>query len=160
MTAGQFLVANQDGAYIIKLVGDVRVTLCATIDMYVEAMLSAANFSSVLIDLRGAECIDSTTLGLLAKVAIGCQERLASTPTVVSGNNSIDRILQSVGFDHVFDMRSSAPRLISDFAEMPMVQATEEELRYKVIDAHRTLMGLNEQNRAEFQDLVVALEHH
>lgn len=158
MTAGRFLVANQDGVYIIKLTGDVRVTLCATIDMYVSAMLSAPDFNSVVIDLQDAECIDSTTLGLLARIAIGCQERLDLTPILISGNRSIDRILQSVGFNHVFDIRDGAPEQVSEFAEMPMVQATGEELRHKVIDAHRTLMGLNDTNRVAFEDLIVALE--
>ena len=43
--------------------------------------------------------------------------------------------------------------------ELPRVtNLGEQALRRKVIEAHRTLMGLNESNRHAFKDLVAALE--
>jgi anti-anti-sigma factor len=158
MTPGRILVADHDGAYCMKLVGDVRMTLCTTIDLYVEAMLRAPDFRSVIIDLRGAEGLDSTTLGLLAKVAIGCRERQGVAPTVVSTHPSIARILQSVGFDRVFDMRESLPGRDEEMAELPMVAASEDAVRDRVIAAHRLLIDIDEDNRAAFEDLIVALE--
>ena len=78
---------------------------------------------------------------------------------MVSSNPSVGRILQGVGFDRVFDMRETMPGDEQEFAELPMVQASEDRVRERVIAAHRLLMDLNEENRAAFQDLVVALEN-
>ena len=46
-----------------------------------------------------------------------------------------------------------------NLAELPVAtDMQEDEMRKRVIDAHRVLMDLNEQNRATFHDLVSALE--
>jgi hypothetical protein len=39
MAEGRVLAASEDGAYVLRLVGDVRLTLCASIEDYVEQML-------------------------------------------------------------------------------------------------------------------------
>ena len=38
MQKGRVLAANQDGVYVIRLVGDVRLTLCTTLDDYFHSM--------------------------------------------------------------------------------------------------------------------------
>ena len=40
-----------------------------------------------------------------------------------------------------------------------MVPGTEERVRQKVLDAHRVLMDVSEENRARFKDLVSSLEN-
>ena len=75
MQPGRILVAGQDGAFVIKLVGDVRLTLCTTLDEFFDEMLSVEGFASVVVDLSDALNVDSTTLGLLAKLAIKAKER-------------------------------------------------------------------------------------
>ena len=67
MREGRILAADHNGAYALKLVGDVRVNLCSAIDDYLEHMFNDPGFESVMVDLCEAEGIDSTTLGLLAK---------------------------------------------------------------------------------------------
>ena len=70
MQPGKILVAQQGGAFVIKLAGDVRLTFCTTLDEFFDRMFAEPNFASVIIDLCEAENIDSTTLGQLAKLAI------------------------------------------------------------------------------------------
>ncbi len=67
---GKILAASHHGAYVIRLEGDVRLTLCTTIDEYFQKMFSDPEFASVWLDLCDAEGIDSTTLGLLAKLEL------------------------------------------------------------------------------------------
>ena len=38
MQAGKILQASQDGVYVLKLLGDVRLTLCKTFDDFIEDM--------------------------------------------------------------------------------------------------------------------------
>lgn len=158
MQPGKILVAEHGGAFVIKLVGDVRLTFCTALDDFFERMFGSPGFASVIIDLCAADNIDSTTLGQLAKLAIAAQRRFHLHPVVLSTNPNITRILLSMGFDRVFDIRQQKPQSDEQLGELPVVAASESAVQARVLDAHRVLMGMNEHNRVEFKELVCALE--
>jgi len=157
MRSGKILVAEHDGSFVIKLVGDVRLTLCTTIDDFYDRMFSAPSFFSVVIDLTDAIGIDSTSLGLLAKLSIRSKKEFDLTPAIISTNPDITRLIQSMGFDKVFKIHQEPVRN-ETLGELPLVPSNEDSMRTKVIEAHKILMGLNSQNQAKFSDLMVALE--
>lgn len=158
MKAGQILVADHNGVYVIKMVGDVRLTLCISFDQFIDAMFKSESFTSVLFDLSEAEAIDSTTLGLMAKISILGQERRGITPVILASNPSIQRILQTMGFGDIFTIvdKLDAPVL----AEQPLncINCDEREVKEKVLEAHKILMGLNASNADTFRNLVNMLE--
>lgn len=158
MEEGRILAASQDGAYVVRLTGDVRLTLCATIDDYVQRMLDNPDFASVWVDLCDAEGIDSTTLGLLAKLALEVRARYGFTPAIYSSNPSITRLIKSMGFQRLYDLHEDACANPECIDCIPLVKGSEASVRDKVIEAHRVLMGLSEENRARFKDLMVVLE--
>lgn len=163
MQPGQILVASQSGVYVIKMLGDVRLTLCVSFDNFIDDMFADAEFSSVMFDLSGAEAIDSTTLGLMAKISILGAERRDTVPWVYSTNPSVNRLLDSMGFADIFhiinDMTQSELVLPAGLAEsLADSNLAEGDVKKKVIEAHRILMALNENNRNEFTDLVHILE--
>lgn len=158
MEAGRILVGEHDGVYLLKFVGDVRVTLCATMDGFLHELLERENFRSVLVDLTETDGIDSTALGLLAKLSLETQRRFGVVPTLVSTRPDITRVLRAMGFDDVFHIVESPLTEPGQLGELPCVECDEEALRQRVLDAHRTLMALNDSNRECFRDLVVALE--
>jgi anti-anti-sigma factor len=156
---GKILAASHDGAYVIRMVGDVRLTLCTTIDDYFQHMFEDPAFASVWVDLCDAEGIDSTSLGLLAKLALQVKERFGFAPAIYSCDPGINRLLKSMGFQHLFELHEEACCNPEDVDEIPAVEGSEQAVREKVIEAHRVLMGLSEENRAKFKDLMSALEH-
>src|SRR5687768_3604522 len=102
MKPGQILVADYQGVYVIKMLGDVRLTFCVSFDQFIDGMFSDNQFSSVIFDLSDAEAIDSTTLGLMAKISILSQEHFQVMPIVLATSPSIQRILQTMGFSDIF----------------------------------------------------------
>ena len=68
------------------------------------------------------------------------------------------RILDSVGFDSIFDIRESLPDQEQVMSELPCIEGSDEEVRARVLAAHQLLMELNEKNRDSFRDLVQMLE--
>ncbi|MCR9184427.1 MAG: STAS domain-containing protein [Halieaceae bacterium] len=158
MEEGRILAASQDGAYVVRLTGDVRLTLCTTIDDYIQRMLDNPDFASVWVDLCDAEGIDSTTLGLLAKLALEVRARYGFTPAIYSSNPSITRLIKSMGFQRLYDLHEDACANPECIDCIPVVKGSEASVRDKVIEAHRVLMGLSEENRARFKDLMVVLE--
>ncbi|AKH69611.1 anti-anti-sigma regulatory factor (antagonist of anti-sigma factor) [Spongiibacter sp. IMCC21906] len=158
MQPGKILVAEQDGAFVIKLVGDVRLTLCTTMDEFFDEMLAVKGFASVVVDLADAVNIDSTTLGLLAKLAIKAKQRFHYIPLVLSTNPDITRVLESMSFDRVFRIREVPLISDEDLGELPVLPDSEEGVKRRVLEAHRVLMGMSESNRAKFRELVTLLE--
>ncbi len=158
MTEGRILAAEHRGAYALKLVGDVRVNLCSSIDEYLGQMFADPQFESVVVDLCDAEGIDSTTLGLLAKLALQVRKQFGLQPVIYSCRNGINRLLQSMAFGKLFDIREENVLNGSVVRDIPAVNDEPEVVREKVIEAHRVLMDLSEENRERFQDLMTALE--
>ena len=158
MSDGKILAASKNGAYVIRMTGDVRLTLCTTIDEYFHKMYEDPNFASVWVDLCEAEGIDSTTLGLLAKLAIEAKEKFGFTPAIYSSNTGINRLLKSMGFQRLFDLHEEVCATTEFGHEISMVEGTEQAVREKVVEAHRVLMDLSDDNKARFKDLMAALE--
>ena len=158
MHEGRILAASHDGAYVIRMEGDVRLTLCTTIDEYFQRMFQDPEFASVWVDLCEAEAIDSTTLGLLAKLALQVRDRFGFQPAIYSCDPGINRLLKSMGFQRLFELHEEACRSPDEVHEIPMVEGSEEAVREKVIEAHRILMGLSSENRERFRDLMAVLE--
>lgn len=155
---GRILVGAHDGVYVILFEGDVRLTLCTAVDGYIQKMFVDPEFRSVVVDLTKTENIDSTSLGLLAKLSIQAEKQFGFQPTLVSTNQDVTRILFSMGFDDVFTLVEEPLEHQEQLGELPVVDASEDDMRQRVLDAHRTLMSMNEQNRETFHDLVATLE--
>lgn len=159
MQTGKVLVAQHQGAFVIKLVGDVRLTLSSTIDDYFNEMFANPSFGGVVVDLSETEGIDSTSLGLLAKLAVQTKQRYQLVPMIFSPNPDITHLLSSMGFDKVFQIHHSNAALRRDaMGELPVLSVDEDCMRNKVIEAHRILMALNDENRQAFSALVMTLE--
>lgn len=158
MTTGRIQVAESEGTFVLKFIGDVRLTLCAALDAYIEKIFSALSFQSIIIDLSETDNIDSTSLGLLAKLSILSQERVGLLPTLVSNHEDMNRLLQSMGFEQIFNIVTQATPTQAQLQDLPGQMLSEERVRDRVLEAHRILMSLNEHNRAAFTDLVSTLE--
>lgn len=157
MPSGHILFAIHHGTYVLKFTGEVRAPMCATLDNFLERMFNDAEISAILIDLTETEYIDSTALGLIAKTAVFLQMHNHRKPIILSTNQDITRILESMGFDQVFIILACECHE-KCLDELPEVEPSEQEMMEKVISAHRVLMGLSEQNQATFKNLVEALE--
>lgn len=159
MTPGQILVANYKGTYVIKMQGDVRLTFCVSFDQFIETMFSDSRFTSVVFDLAAADAVDSTTLGLMAKIAILCQERRGVKPVLIATNSGIQRLLGTMGFEDIFVIvdKLDAPELAKHSALLCNA-CDEKVIKAKVLEAHKILMSMNAQNEETFRDLVNMLQ--
>ena len=158
MDAGKILVAESQGIYIVKFMGDVRLNLCSTLDQYTDQMFTDEGFKPVIIDLTETQCIDSTSLGQLAKISILYKDKFGQLPTIISTNEDINRILNSMGFDQVFYIVKELVSKVEYLDELPTQTVDEDEMRRRVLEAHKLLMNMNDSNREAFQDLVDSLE--
>ena len=77
---------------------------------------------------------------------------------ILSTNPNITRVLDSMGFDRVFHIRQEPLENDEDLGELPVLPESEEGVHKRVLEAHRVLMGLSDDNRAQFRELVSLLE--
>lgn len=159
---GRIKAAFDSGVFVLKLCGDVRLTLCATLDTQAQRLAETPGLRAVLIDLREATNVDSTALGFLAKVAMAVKGRLEQPPTIIVDNDDVRKMLNVMGFARFFTLMEAplqqATTLTNELKELPQVPADEQGLRDRILEAHRILMHMNEHNREQFQPLVEMLE--
>ena len=159
MNPGKIQFAKSEGTYVLKLLGEVRLTLCSTLESFLEKMFNEPDFSSVIIDLTETHTIDSTSLGLLAKLSIQAKKRFNLIPIIISTQDDTTRILLSMGFDSVFVIVRELDGLTPlNMCDLPCTDSSEQAIQSRVLEAHRILMSLNEENRQAFSDLVKLLE--
>lgn len=156
---GKILVGKQGGTTVLKLIGEIRVTLGPTISRFLGTFGKHQPMESLVIDLRETTLIDSTGLGVLAKISLAFEKEVHRLPTLVCTNPDITRILLAMGFEHIFVLATDLEQMPNGAIELAAHQVSEQELRQQVIDAHRVLMGLNDHNEVVFRDLVTALEN-
>lgn len=155
---GRLKAAFDAGVFVLKLCGDVRLTLCATLDYEAQRLADMPGLTAVIVDLREATNVDSTALGFLAKVALAVKGRLDHPPTIVVDHPDVRRMLDVMGFSRYFTLVQATIAEPGGLAELPAVQADEEGLQERILEAHRILMRMNEHNREEFQPLIDLLE--
>ena len=156
---GRILVAEQQGVYDIKLNGDVRMVLCTSLANYIDSIFQRGDATEVLVDMLDATGVDSTTLGLLAKLAIYCNRQFNLRPKLFCNNDGINHTLRVMSLDDVFDLYEGPAGKGGQWLELPCDDSDEESCRLRVLEAHRLLIELNPDNRDDFIDLIRSLEN-
>ena len=159
MSQGQILISDKADDYLIKLVGDVRLTLSGSLNRYMDVLFGNNNVKSVVVDMLDAKAVDSTTLGLIAKLGLHCREYYQMNVKLFCQNPSIIRTLECMSFDEIIDIFQQSPNEFdAELRCLDAVTSEVDELRQQVLQAHKLLVKLNPKNKAEFTDLINALE--
>ncbi len=159
ISEGKLLAASKGETYVLKLVGDVRVPLCKTLDDCVESICDEG-FEALTIDFSDADNADSTTLGLIAKLCIKAKQQCQVDPMIYSPNDDMSRLLDTMGFESICELVHVLPDLdnCGDALECEHQNCEEEEIKRRVIEAHKILIQLCDGNAECFSDLVRQLE--
>ena len=158
MSSGKILVSDQEGSYLLKFSGDVRVTLCGSLNRHMETIFGSTDVKRVVIDMLEAEGVDSTTLGLIAKLGMHCQSKYDINVQLFCQNPSILRTLNCMSFDEIIDIFEEVPEINAELQVIETVNTEVDEIRRQVLEAHKVLMKLSPASSKEFTDLIRALE--
>ncbi len=157
MADGMVYYAERDGVCVIRFEGAISYTLGPALDHFLDDLFARGERSTILVDLTATESIDSTGLGLLARIANFVRRRDGTKPVLFSVRPDINAVLSSICLDDVFVLCDRIPDVAADQA-LPAGDPTETELAQTVLDAHRLLCEMNDANRATFQSVVDAFE--
>lgn len=150
---GKALVGLSDETFHVRWTGEIRYPMAPRLDAFYGEVLRSCTFSTMCIDLREATVLDSTALGLLARMGTHMLSQVGRRAVIVYAPGDVFETLQVVGFDDVFVMVTEPPGPQPKFTEIAAV-ADVRPLGVTMLEAHEELMALNERNLEEFRAAV------
>ncbi len=158
MPLGSILYAERDGIRFIRFIGSVTYTISSGFDHLIDEIAQETETRDVVFDLNPATHIDSTNLGLMAKVARFMLKRFNRRAIILCDNPDIETILLSMGFEQAFEIVKVLSCDTPEFSDVPAVEQACDDQRRMLVEAHRTLMEMNEKNRETFRTVVEAFD--
>ncbi len=158
MSTGHFEYASFNGTHIFKLIGEVRAQSCISLDKLLSKIEQQQNVVGAIVDMTQTTFIDSTVLGILAKLGLKLKQVHQIQALMLSTNPDITTLANSMGLGQVF--------VILNYCGDPSVctlalmeeHITHSAMLTTVLDAHKTLMELNKSNENMFEPLVKQLQ--
>jgi anti-anti-sigma factor len=168
MPEGHVTHAEKQGVHVLRYFGDVNFMLAPGIQRFMDNLIDNGSISGMVFDLTCAQSLDSTNLGLMARVNERLLDVGAANSVIISGNEDIDIVLHSMGFDQTFDMFPSGEPTAGDpcvsvafdvnAEPIETASPSEKDLRQTMLEAHRALIRLSDAGRLEFEPVVQCLE--
>ena len=156
---GTYQVALHQGTYFLKLSGHLGFSSSVPFAKIIEVIGDAPDCTGALIDLRDVDMIDSTHLGLIARLALEAQSKLGQQLTIVSTGKHVPHALKTTGLQHL------ALVIDAHHGEIPAVEliqslpASKRSVAQVMLEAHQTLISLNQDNKNTYQDVVAMLQN-
>lgn len=158
MNEGSARYAHEDGTWILRLEGDVRHPLSPAINALLDRAFGDPGLRNFAVDLSKAEAIDSTNLGVLARIANHMTGAGLPRATLVAPGTDILTVLRAVCFDRIFAIVPEGGSIDAALEELPGAHTDQREALEIVLEAHRRLCAIDEGNLDAFRDVVELLE--
>ena len=159
MPNGHVTHAEKEGFHVLRYFGRVDYMLATSINRFADRLIEKGHVDGLIFDLTEAENLDSTNLGLLARIAERVQKAGGGRSVIVSTSDNINCVLRSMSFDQIFEIVTDPSDFSTDGEDEIETEAqSQEELLNTMLDAHRKLVSLSEVDRLQFQDVVACLE--
>lgn len=153
----KFLVGEYENKVFVQFVGNATMKNSKTIEELFNNIF-AGEKKEIIIDFKDCNYMDSTMLGFLAKTAIKLKKVWNKQMFEFNSTNMVKASLKSTGvynlMEHLEDFTGSVQLTeleIKDFSD-------KGEKAKHILDAHKTLMSLSEENEKVFKNVVEMLE--
>ena len=159
MSEGKIMYAELAGTYVIHPVGNIRYTISRGLDRLIKRIQEDAAAKDVVVDLEETEFMDSTNLGLLAKLASITFKKIQRYPQLISNNRNINMVLDSMGFQQIFNLTCKSPGFMTP--DQPLEEVGDDSgaaiSASELLEAHRQLSDMNDKNAETFHDVIELL---
>ncbi|PKK90282.1 MAG: hypothetical protein CVV64_09965 [Candidatus Wallbacteria bacterium HGW-Wallbacteria-1] len=162
---GCILAVFRDKICYIKMEGFIKYLLSHEFDAFVEQSMKARNECRYVVDLSRVTGIDSTSLGIISKLA-----RLTGQheykPVIFSPGDDVAPVLKSMGFEKYFSILSEADSSFhlpeeSEYEIISPLPGRARELSRRVLrEAHFALTEMNESLKDEFRSVLDGLKDY
>ncbi|KOR31266.1 hypothetical protein TI04_01740 [Achromatium sp. WMS2] len=167
MTESAVRYAREGNTWFIILVGDLRYnTMAPAINYLVDKVLAGPPNANIVVDVTQATNVDSTCVGLLARLASGSYNdgnNDIPRPIMVANDGDTRDLLTAIAFESLYDFIDAADnpiddKVVSKMESAPNVDLNHKDMRMLILDAHRRLCALDAKTNNIFENVVIALE--
>ena len=142
---------------VLKITGSLRFNQCGPLEFFLKKYLPKQTMTVLLVDLSEADLLDSTALGLLAQIALQFKKISHHTPQLYCKECDLKQVLLSMGLDQLFEFTPHA-QVAHNLLELSVPVEPQDIQTARSLSAHKTLMGLSDENKQEFKTVVELLE--
>lgn len=154
MTEGEFLYAIIDETCIIKPMGSIVYSMSGDLDEFFKIISEEESIRKVLVDLTETTYLDSTNLGLLARMNHMINNNPGKENMLFFANKAINEIIIDLGLNTIFTIIPHHEYKAGQMVNIPHSGICQEDLSAIVLEAHKFLMTLNNENRDKFKNVV------
>ncbi|MCK4981997.1 MAG: STAS domain-containing protein [Victivallaceae bacterium] len=158
MSEGKILYSKGGQRYFLKMTGRLCFASGREFDKQLNIIFSDPAVKDIMIDMSETDYLDSTILGLMAKIADFMIKKFHKKGIILSDNKNINYLLDNIGLNNVFIVVESYDYTPGMLQKIPNIKSSELENALTILDAHKRLISLNEKNRNVFKDVVELLE--
>jgi anti-sigma B factor antagonist len=151
-----------DHLFVIRVVGRGCYQNAGGLKQLFDSLIKADPGTELIVDLEGCTSLDSTFMGVLAGVGLNQRASKRGRLMLVNLNEHTSRQLQTLGLNHILDIRAGIPDLPSpkavSFENLPdsQPQSRLEQIRM-MIEAHEQLIDADAGNEVRFQGVLAYL---
>ena len=151
METGEIFLSEKDGIHHIRVKGNASF-VCAPPLRELAKRLAAEPFSGLKIDLQECTWMDSTFMGMLAMLGLNARKKNAPAE-IYNASEQNEKLLCGLGLKKVFEFKTG-PSQFGDEVQAASNESTPESRARNVLDAHQTLMDIDEDNVSKFEKVV------
>ena len=151
MENGEVFLSEKDGIQHIRVKGNASF-VCAPPLRELAKKLAAEPFGGLTIDLEECTWMDSTFMGMLAMLGLNAKKK-GVPAEIVNASEQNEKLLCGLGLKKVFAFKSG-PSSVGDDVPAASNDTTDEGRARNVLDAHQTLMDIDEGNVQKFERVV------
>jgi anti-anti-sigma factor len=142
------------------LEGSIHYVVARSLRAFGDELAGRVHDRTFVIDLTAVTVIDSTGMGILARLGRKTLER-GRRSVMVCPDNDLGICLRSAAFDKLFLLLETSP--LDEAVELKEVRLDTENmipeaLELVMLDAHRDLSDLSDRNQRAFADVVSLLD--
>ena len=153
----KFLVGEFGDAIFVQFVGNATMKNSRTLEELFDKIF-AGEKKEIIIDFKDCNYMDSTMLGFLAKTAIKKKKSWSKQMFEFNATNMVKASLKSTGVYNLMEHLEEFTGTV-ELAELEVKDFSDKGEKAKhILDAHKTLMSLSEENEKVFKNVVELLE--
>lgn len=150
METGEIFVSAKDGVHVVRVTGNASFACAPSLRLLAQS-LDKEPFKGIVVDLKECIWMDSTFMGVLAM--LGLRAKKAGVPAeIYNASEQNEGLLCGLGLKKIFQFKTGDRG--DQGVAMEQAPATPENSARTVLEAHETLMNVDDANKKLFGAVV------
>ena len=155
MANTNYQYAKIDNKYIIKLSGELKYKWSSGFNNFLQKIFQKDDFDEIVVDLSETSYIDSTNIGLLAKIArFSLRKFSRKLPVIVDQKDEdVKELLIGMGFNKLCNFIKIPENFDHQYKTIKDSRKSKEDLGKMILDAHKTLSKISQKIKNNLKTL-------